>query len=131
MISNDLEFNFPHPMLNPIVETNPRKFYIDLHWIGCRRDEFIEHFALQETEENITMQSLRGKVRIDDFLNFFGATFEDAIERWDGLKFCHEYRLETGNPDHYCDVGTLISFYQEISRGNKPELVRLAVIEHY
>jgi hypothetical protein len=110
---------------------HPARLHFELSWTETGYDYFSKRFNLQESNENISMMTLRGVTDVSNFLDYLAPTFDEALERWSILKYKHEHRIETGNPSHFCDIQDVITFYAELARGNTVERVELAVIEHF
>ena len=75
--------------------------------------------------------TLRAVVKLEDFLDYHGHSYAEALDKFSILQSFHNYRQEKNDSNVYAGVSHLIAFYDELSSGNRPESVELAFIEHY
>lgn len=97
---------------------------------GAAHDSFLRHFELAETHEVAGLRTLRRVATLEQFLAFFGTSWNEALGRWPELSWMVEYRREHG-ADTYSSVEAWQKFYMLLNDGIAPSQVALALIEHY
>lgn len=127
MITHDIEARFPNKN-----KSGMRTIYATMDWINRNTTpDFCQYFALQETGENISMMTLRKEVNLEQFLEYHGHTFEEAITKFRLLKLGYERRSTSDDQEIYRNISEIETFYREIEAGNKPEYIVLSCVEHY
>jgi len=97
---------------------------------GQLMDAFKANFRLIETNEIPGLSSLRADASLAQFLDFFGVTWEDALNRWPTLAWMCDYRRVHGN-EAYAGVEPWVRFYELLNDRIVPFRIELSILEHY
>lgn len=85
-------------------------------------------FRMIETHEIAGGRSLRADVEPDEFLEYLGKSWDEALAKWPLVAWMWEYRTAHGE-DTYAGVASWSKFYDMLAAGNVPTRIGLCVVE--